>query len=506
MNSLIRNQDNQKQEDLTMIKDNHENEIAETNENTQPAPSLREALKNNPQTVRDILKSITITSIFDIFGKELQANPQTSLIDNDVINEFENALLKIQENIRNSVDPLVLCIIEELTTFENKYPEISEVTVIDISQAISITERLDESELKELYAELEALPEPEESTETNPALKYKKYLFQAIQRGKERYEPDKKGFEKMLPTLQSKLPEWHTMPIQKLASELQHGIINNGAFDIVVAGKGKKNEITSYVLATYEPSDTITMTGKPYTEFDRQVHDAVSSLWEYGHESHVVTPDMVARAMTNKTQTEKVSPQFKEAVTKSLEKMWAIRIELDASKEIKKRKVIQDGEPLKKYIYSGNLLALEKLEVEAGGKTVKAYHILREPVLLEYAKMTNQLATIDTKLLDIKEVDQKGNITAVSIKSNEARVAVNGYLLRRIAVMKNDRTQRKQKQSNIILFDTLFEETGIPQEKHPKRIKDYTFQVLDYFTATGYIKGYSKRKNGKSFDAVIIDL
>lgn len=313
----------------------------------------------------------------------------------------------------------------------------------------------------------------------------------------------------MLPTLQSKLPEWHTMPIQKLATELQHGIINAGAFDLVVAGKGKKNEITSYVMATYEQPDAITMTGKPYTEFDRQVQDAVSSLWEYGHESHIVTPDMVARAMTHKTQTEKVSPQFKGAVTKSLEKMRRIHITLDASEEIRKRKITLDGERVDSFKVDDYLLALKGIEIGAGGKTVKGYLIQSEPLLLTYAKRTKQLATVDARLLDIKEVDKKGNATTVSIKSNETRVAVKGYLLRRIAVMKNDRTNKKPKQSNIILFESLFKETGIPHDSNAANTKKYTFQVLDYFKAMNYIKGYTKRKSkgkGGGIDAVIIDL
>ncbi|MDE5854638.1 MAG: hypothetical protein K2H19_06200 [Ruminococcus sp.] len=429
--------------------------------------------------------------------------------------KFENAFQRLQKIIQNDIDPLILYIIEEITTFENKYPEISEVTVTSIAQAITVIESLDESELKELYAELDALPEPEESNETNPALKYQKYIFKAVQLGRERYLADKgesnqKGFEKMLPTLQSKLPEWHTMPIQKLASELQHDLINNGAIDLIVAGKGKKNEITSYVLATYEQPEAITMTGKPYTEFDRQVQDAVSSLWEYGHESHIVTPDMVARAMTHKTQTEKVSPQFKGAVTKSLEKMRSIHVVLDATEEIKKRKIAIDEEKVDSFKIDDYLLVLKGIEIGAGGKTVKGYLIQSEPLLLTYAKRTKQLATVDARLLDIKEVDEKGKVTTVSIKSNESRVAVNGYLLRRIAVMKNDRrTNKKPKKSNIILFESLFEETGITQDSNTRRIKDYAFQVLDYFTAMDYIKGYTKRKSkgkGGGIDAVIIDL
>lgn len=354
--------------------------------------------------------------------------------------------------------------------------------------------------IKELSA---LLPDFEVSTASLDELKNILQAF--INSNKEDIDPDQnqKELEKMLPILKSKCPEWHTMPIQKLATALQHKLINNGAIDLIVAGKGKRNEITSYVLATYAEVDGVIS----LTEFDRQVHDAVSSLWEYGHKDHIVTPDMVARAMIHKTNTEKVSPQFKGAVTKSLEKMWAVRIEINASEEVRKRKIEADGEPVTRFVYSGNLLSLEKIEIGAGGKIVKAYHILREPVLLSYAKTTKQLATVDARLLDIKETDNKGNVTTVSIKSNEARVSVNGYLLRRIAVMKNDRqTHKKPKQSNIILFDTLFEETGIPKDRNARRIKEYAFLVLDYFTAMDYIKGYTKRKNRKSFDAVIINL
>lgn len=369
-----------------------------------------------------------------------------------------------------------------LELFEEIFKELPELRfdTSPLYDFLKTVESYENKDFEDLCEQINASPSPKEIIET---------------------EQELKEIEKMLPTLQSTLPLWHIMSIQKLVTELQHKLINSGAADIIVANKGKKNEITSYVLATYDEVDGVTS----LTEFDRQVHDAVSSLWEYGHSNHVITPDMVARAMNHKIQTEYISPQFKGAVTKSIEKMWAVRIEINASEEVRKRKVEADGKPVKRFVYSGNLLALEKIEVEAGGKTVKAYHMLREPVLLSYAKTTKQLATVETQLLDIKEVDKKGNVT-VSIKSNEARTAVKGYLLRRIAVIKNDRANKKPKQSNIILFSTLFEETGIPQDSNARRIKDYAFQVLDYFKAMGYIKGYTKRKNRKSFDAVIINL
>ena len=86
-----------------------------------------------------------------------------------------------------------------------------------------------------------------------------------------------------IPQLKSKLPESHIMPINRLANELQHDIANIGAFDLVVAGKNTSNEITNYTCVTFDSTDGIKMAGKPYTEYDRQVHDTVCSLWEYGH-------------------------------------------------------------------------------------------------------------------------------------------------------------------------------------------------------------------------------
>nr|CRY93950.1 hypothetical protein [uncultured prokaryote] len=381
----------------------------------------------------------------------------------------------------------MIAVREAIEKSNPNYYKKTEFIITDLITIISVLEAMDDSEFED-YKKFNTHTKKEHE-------EFMKFI--------KKIEKQKNN---ILPILQSKLPEWHTMPIQKLASELQHDLINTGAVDLIVAGKGKKNEITSYVMATYEQPDAITMTGKPYTEFDRQVQDAVSSLWEYGHKSHIITPDMVARAMNHKTQTEKISPQFKGAVTKSLEKMRRIHITLDASEEIRKRKITLDGERVDSFKVDDYLLALKGIEIGAGGKTVKGYLIQSEPLLLTYAKRTKQLATVDSRLLDIKEVDKKGNATTVSIKSNEARVAVKGYLLRRIAVMKNDRTNKKPKQSNIILFNSLFDETGIPQDSNARRIKDYAFQVLDYFKAMNYIKGYTARKNRKSFDAVIIDL
>ena len=312
----------------------------------------------------------------------------------------------------------------------------------------------------------------------------------------------------VLPKLKSTLPKSHTMPIGRLANELQHDIIDNGVFDLVVAGRNQKNEITTRVIVTMENNDNIQMTGKPYTEYDRAIHDTVCSLSEYGHPDKVFTPEMLVRALTNNTTTKHSSLKEIESVIESLEKMRRIHVLADATEEAKQYDATIDSYRIDSY-----LLNLDVIEVSAGGKKVRAYKLLSEPVLLEYSKITGQFTTVNAELLDVKEVDKKGKVTAVSLPTNEKRTAVRNYLLRRVSVMIHDKREKrkdKQKQSNVILFDTLFSETGIPKDNHSGRIKEYIYQILDYWKATGYIKDYLKREstgNGrKNIDAVIISL
>jgi len=311
-----------------------------------------------------------------------------------------------------------------------------------------------------------------------------------------------------VPQLKSILPKSHTMPIGRLANELQHDIIDNGVFDLVVAGRNQKNEITTRVIVTMENDDNIQMTGKPYTEYDRAIHDTVCSLWEYGHPDKVFTPEMLVRALINNTKTRYISPKEIESTIESLEKMRRIHVLADATEEAQQYDATIDSYKIDSY-----LLNLNVIEVSAGGKKVRAYKLLSEPVLLEYSKITGQFTTVNARLLDVKEVDEEGKVTAVSLPNNAKRTAVRNYLLRRVSVMIHDKREKrkdKQKQSNVILFDTLFSETGIRKDSNSNQIKKYTYQILDYWKATGYIKDYSKREstgNGrKNIDAVIISL
>lgn len=324
-----------------------------------------------------------------------------------------------------------------------------------------------------------------------------------------------------LPRLQSVIPTKHTMPNNYLANELQHGgIIDAGRLNLPVLGDGKQARrggelITTAVIATYQPGEGVTIKGN-FTEYDRQVQDAICSLWEYGDIDHTFTPAMVYRAMTNGKDTAAPSPQQIGAVTRSIEKQRHIFVQVDASAEFEKRGITDaNGKPIR-FKVDDYLLSLKGLEVTAGGKTVKGYYIKEAPLLLTYSRMTKQLLTVKSDLLDIRRIDSKGCICE-SVSNTESRITIKGYLLRRIEILKYDiarakdncrkyRNRRKKdptlpekqpadfmQQSNRVLFETIFAETGQTSTNREiqRRNRDYAMQCLDYWKATEHIKGYS---------------
>ena len=294
-----------------------------------------------------------------------------------------------------------------------------------------------------------------------------------------------------LPQLSSIIPQKHVMPNNKLANSLTKDIIDAGAIDLVVSGRGK-TEITTRCILSYE-GDNVKLSGRqPCTEYDRNVADAVTSLFLYGDPSHIITPATVYRAMIHSTGTETPSPQTLGAVTRSLDKSRFVRVQIDCTQELLRRNASLNGEQITGGKVDTYLLPLEKIEVMAGGKKVTAYKIIKTPVLYDYAKLTKQVLTVPAKLLDVPNAS-----------NTEQRISIKGYLLRRITVMKG-----KTQQSNRILFEKIWDAAGKPDPspKEAQRIREYTFTVLDYWKKERYIKGYKAIKEGKAYTAVEIQL
>lgn len=296
-----------------------------------------------------------------------------------------------------------------------------------------------------------------------------------------------------LPQLISIIPQSHIMPNNKLANKLTSFtsdlLFEAEAIDLVVSGRNK-SEVTTRCILSYEGDNLQLSSRQPFTEYDRSVADAVTSLYEYGDESHIITAATVYRAMVHDTSTETPSSQSLGAVTRSLDKMRFVRVQIDCTEELKRRNVSLDGSQITGGKIDTYLLALEKIEVMAGGKKVTAYRIMKAPILYDYARLTKQVLTVPAKLLDVPNVS-----------NTEGRISVKNYLLRRISVMKG-----KTPQSNRILFTNVYDVAGKPDadKKEKERLRKYALTVLDYWKKESFIKGYELVKDGKTIAAVDI--
>ena len=287
-------------------------------------------------------------------------------------------------------------------------------------------------------------------------------------------------------------PKKHIMPNNKLSNTFATTdgtkLFGEYGLDLIVSGRGSKNVISSRCVLSYE-GDNILLSGRqPFTEYDRSVADAVASLYEYGG-SNIVTAATVYRAMVNMTDTETPSAQQIGAVTKSLDKMRFTRVRIDCTEELRRRNITTNGQQITGGLVDTYLLALECIEIEAGGQRVKAYRILKTPILYEYAQLTKQVITMPSRLLSIP--DQS---------NTDQRIAIKNYLLRRIHIMKG-----KTAQSNRILFSDLYKTIGsTPTADARKRNKIFITAALDYWKQEKLIKDYKYAKDGREFRGIDI--
>ena len=169
-------------------------------------------------------------------------------------------------------------------------------------------------------------------------------------------EPAKEGTSSLTPaelletikTVQAIAPTAHVMSNNALMNTLtQKPAINTGAFDLVVANEqGRRKEITNYTIINYDPGDSgITITDPKLSEYERQVSDAVISLWAEAKRQNMpplVTTDMVYRAMPG--GGERPQPAQRAAITRTMEKLRRLHIYMDATEEMQKRGKIGDKE------------------------------------------------------------------------------------------------------------------------------------------------------------------
>lgn len=285
-------------------------------------------------------------------------------------------------------------------------------------------------------------------------------------------------------------------------------LINGDPHDVYVFGD--KSDITTYIAISCEPDPEIGIEinmPRKLSPYKRTLTNGVLSLFvagkEKGQDKPIFSDEMLYRAMPG--AGEKLSPQQKAAMTKALNELRATHMTIDATDELRKRGLIGPNE---KWERDGYFLSLTRDTYRAqNGRTVHAYRIDAEPLMYTYARLTKQLLTVPVKCLDIRRV-KDGQITDKAVGMNEDRQALTDILLRRIALMKQDAHNKKQKQSHTILFSSLFETADLSNVSKERKMdyRNFVFEVLEYQAAIGYIKGYKKQTKGRAITGIEIKL
>lgn len=319
-------------------------------------------------------------------------------------------------------------------------------------------------------------------------------------------------------------------------------IMNAGNTEVKV--KVKSDEVIVLVSAENNIELPGVEPGQVFPKYKREyyaaVYDAVNTLYRdriNAGTTPAILPEDVFRTMTYKTDSEDVSPQQIEAVRECIEYWRHTESKIDATKELAARGKVTDenGNPVKAR-YRDFVLKAGVLEVEAGGKIKEAYIVKEPPLFSEYAKNTNgHHIKVKAAVLNIKKVNSAGEVTTVSIPATMTRISVVFYMLRRVAVMREDEERardsfrkyksgcRKRKEeptktlkdfqgTRIILFDSIFTAAEVTAKNTKTNVKEFVFDILKYWRAMkykgaeGYIKDFKTRKKRKAIEAVEIEI
>ena len=248
--------------------------------------------------------------------------------------------------------------------------------------------------------------------------------------------------------------------------------------------KGKK--VTTLVTLNNELYDDLGITN--IDDFDTAVMNAIITVWENGdnNEGKITTPQQLYRIMT-KNFNSRIEEETEEKILESLRKLRTYNIIINADEEADKYyPSLKD----KTDSLEGTLLYTIVAKGTYNNKEATLISIeLKYSPLYIYAKEKKQLCSVPFNLLTTNEVNK-----------NAETIKIEDFLIARIETI--------PRLSNKITLETIFKETGIEEActnatKRQRTIKKIK-RLLDGYIKTGYIKGYTINKKGRSQHSITI--
>lgn len=285
----------------------------------------------------------------------------------------------------------------------------------------------------------------------------------------------------------TKAPKQWITPIDKVSKKSFDGngeLYDENGVNVNIGGRKSKKEILSFARLDYSDNAIQISGGKELTQYDREVHDALVTLYIDGKNEYI-TPQMIYRAMTGNPEA-KLPPKQQEAISNSLNKLMCSKLVIKAS----------DAEckayGFDKWTYEETVIQGGKSTVRMKGEVIETYHLRSEPALYTYAKFKNQICRLDIKLLNSP------------VNKNEENITLQGYLLRHINGIKGG------KLSPTILYKSIYKQLNIQASsdgalrKKKLKVRNTVKKILDYLKAHDFIKNYTENSDGQEVTGITI--
>lgn len=318
------------------------------------------------------------------------------------------------------------------------------------------------------------------------------YIDECIADKKRIYEDTlKKGGSEqaeLIDDIRTRKPATFITPVDKVSNKaFGSGLLySSKPLAVALEKRGSKKPINTMVSLDF---DEIEKKGvqigsrKELTTYDREVHDAITTLSVEGGNEYI-TGQMIYQTMVGDANA-KLNPKQAETISNSITKLMYSKLRIDATEEAK-------AFGFEAFKYDGYVVPAERVTASINGTIVECVHLFRTPPLYEYASRKNQIGRVDIKLLNSP------------INKSQEVITLQGYLTRRVLAMKNGRL------SPTIIYDTIYKQLEVSAasdgalRKKKAKVREQAKKILDYWKAQHFISGYSENSRGKEIYSVTI--
>ena len=288
-------------------------------------------------------------------------------------------------------------------------------------------------------------------------------------------------------------PEIAIAPIDKVTKKLFAGELTDQLQPLKMENRKSKRPVTTFTSINFSAPQLQALKGITY--YDAGVYSAICTLYNRGGNEYM-TNQMIYQAMTGKEDaylTQKHSADISNSVTKF---MYG-GVYIDATQEIEKHHIAGSA------IYDTNLLHAERMKHNLNGTITECIHIIKPPVLLEYAGSKDQIANVPIMAL------------ATPVNKSRDTITLQNYLLDRVHGMRGGDKQHD------IAYSTIYSTVWGKESTSPKgpqsgysrvkksRLREAALKMLAHWTTEkggALIKGYKEYKRGTTIAGVTIIL